>query len=242
MKIGRFGLAALVPLLQALAGAERGGATDEEQLARERERMVEVQLESRGIRDARVLSAMRTVRRHRFATGVDPVRAYQDRPHAIGEGQTISQPYIVALMSELAGLQPPCKVLEVGTGSGYQAAVLAEMGCRVHTIEIIPALAERAQAVLTAEGYDDRVRGRAGDGYRGWPDEAPFDAILVTAAAPRVPEPLLEQLGDGARLVIPVGDDWQGLEVHRRTEEGVERERVADVRFVPMTGEVREPR
>lgn len=239
---GRFGHAALLMLLQAFGGAERGRATDEKELTRERERMVEVQLEARGIQDARVLAAMRTVPRHRFAPSIDAAKAYEDRPHSIGEGQTISQPYIVALMSELAELRPPCKVLEVGTGSGYQAAVLAEMGCRVYSIEIIGALAEQARGILEAEGYGDRVHGRTGDGYRGWPDEAPFDAILVTAAAPRIPDPLLEQLAVGGRLVIPVGDDWQGLEVHRRTEEGFDRERVADVRFVPMTGEVREPR
>jgi protein-L-isoaspartate(D-aspartate) O-methyltransferase len=201
--------------------------------------MVERQLEGRGIRDERVLTAMRKVLRHRFAPDLDPARAYEDRPHPIGDGQTISQPYIVALMSELAQLEPPCKVLEVGTGSAYQAAVLAEMGCSVYTIEIIESLSIRARDTLAAEGYGDRVQCRFGDGYRGWPEQAPFDAVIVTAAAPRIPQPLLDQLRIGGRLVIPVGDDWQVLEVHRRTKDGYVREQVSDVRFVPMTGEVR---
>lgn len=212
---------------------------NETQLARARAKMVEEQLEPRGIHDARVLAAMRNVPRHRFASGTPPMQAHEDRPHPIGEGQTISQPYIVALMSELASLHPPCKVLEVGTGSGYQAAVLAEMGCSVYTIEIVEPLAQRAERILEAEGYGENVHGRAGDGYLGWPEEAPFDAVLVTAAAPRVPEPLLDQLSIGGKLVIPVGDSSQTLEVHTRTADGFERERVASVRFVPMTGEVR---
>jgi protein-L-isoaspartate(D-aspartate) O-methyltransferase len=202
--------------------------------------MVERQLEARGIRDDRVLAAMSTVPRHRFTPDLDPTSAYQDRPHPIGEDQTISQPYIVALMSELASLEPPCKVLEIGTGSGYQAAVLAEMGCSVYTIEIIESLANRARKTLSAEGYDDRVVCRSGDGYRGWPEQAPFDAVVVTAAAPRIPQPLLDQLRVGGRLVIPVGEPWQVLELHRRTKEGFVRERVTGVRFVPMTGEVRD--
>jgi len=213
---------------------------EDRDFAYERARMVQLQLESRGIHDERVLSAMRKVLRHRFAPDLDPVKAYEDRPHPIGNAQTISQPYIVALMSELAQVEPPCRVLEIGTGSGYQAAVLAEMGCEVYTIEIIDALADRSREILEAEGYGARVHGRFGDGYRGWPEEAPFDAVVVTAAAPRVPEPLLEQLRVGGRLVIPVGNLWQSLEVHLRTNEGFEREQISDVRFVPMMGEVRE--
>jgi len=215
------------------------GAAEEQRLAGLRERMVAQQIEARGVRDARVLAAMRSVPRHRFAPGIPAEWAYEDRPHPIGDGQTISQPYIVAFMSELARLEPPCRVLEVGTGSGYQAAVLAEMGCEVFSIEIIESLGLRAKAVLDAEGYAGRVHTRIGDGYAGWPEAAPFDAILVTAAAPRVPEPLVEQLADGGRLVIPVGEGWQMLEVHHRQGERVERERVLDVRFVPMTGRVR---
>lgn len=214
-------------------------ANEPDDPAYERERMVTLQLEARGIRDERVLRAMRSVRRHRFAPGLEPARAYEDRPHPIGHDQTISQPYIVALMSEAARLEPPCKVLEVGTGSGYQAAVLAEMGCRVFTIEIVEALAKRSAAVLAAEGYGDRVQGRAGDGYLGWPEQAPFDAVLVTAAAPHLPRPLLEQLRVGGRMVIPVGEHWQVLEVHERTASGYTREALSGVRFVPMTGEIR---
>ncbi len=223
-----------------LRGAAPSGAVESEaRLARARERMVDDQLVGRDLRDERVLGAMRRVPRHRFAPDVDPIEAYEDRPHPIGEGQTISQPYIVALMTELARVEPPCKVLEVGTGSGYQAAVLAELGCTVYSIEIVESLARRAERLLGETGYGDRVHVRFGDGYRGWPEQAPFDAILVTAAAPRLPDPLLEQLGLGARLVIPVGEMRQELEVHRRTERGFEHERVTGVRFVPMTGEVR---
>ena len=236
--------ALLILATQASGGSENDGGdgtgpTRDTDFTDEREDMVAHQLEARGIRDEKVLAAMRKVPRHRFAPNLDPPRAYQDRPHPIGDDQTISQPYIVALMSERAQLEPPCKVLEVGTGSGYQAAVLAELGCSVYTIEIIESLAKRAREVLAAEGYGDRVQGRFGDGYRGWPSEAPFDAVIVTAAAPRIPQPLLDQLRVGGRLVIPVGDHWQVLEVHRRTEDGFERERVSDVRFVPMTGEIR---
>lgn len=202
--------------------------------------MVARQVEDRRLTDPRVLEALRAVPRHQFAPDLDPELAYQDRPHPIGHGQTISQPYIVALMTDLAELEPPCKVLEIGTGSGYQAAVLAELGCEVYSIEIVTPLAEQARRILEAAGYGERVHVRAGDGYRGWPEKAPFDAILVTAAAPRVPEPLLEQLRVGARLVIPVGEPWQTLEVHRRTETGFEKEIDAAVRFVPMTGEVRD--
>ena len=237
------GSGVLVLMMQACSGSgsdggDPGRAADRD-LAYERTRMVEIQLSSRGIRDQRVLQAMQKVRRHRFVPELNPARAYEDRPHPIGHDQTISQPYIVALMSESAHLQPPCRVLEVGTGSGYQAAVLAEMGCTVFTIEIVEALASSANEKLAAEGYGEQVHVRAGDGYRGWPDEAPFDAVIVTAAAPQLPTPLLEQLRVGGRLVIPVGDAWQVLEVHQRTHDGFERTELSGVRFVPMTGEIR---
>jgi protein-L-isoaspartate(D-aspartate) O-methyltransferase len=212
---------------------------DEAPLLRERVKMVEEQIELRGVYDARVLAAMRSVPRHRFAPGIPAIEAYEDHPHPIGQGQTISQPYIVAWMSELADVQPPCKVLEVGTGSGYQAAVLAEMGCSVYSIEIVAPLAQQAEQILEAEGYGERVHVRTGDGYLGWPEQAPFDAVLVTAAAPRVPQPLLDQLRIGGKLVIPVGESSQLLEVHTRSADGFEHERVGSVRFVPMTGEVR---
>jgi protein-L-isoaspartate(D-aspartate) O-methyltransferase len=223
---------------QADAPADEPDAEDA-QLTRARERMVERQLRGRDIRDERVLEAMRRVPRHRFVAQVPSLEAYEDRPHPIGDGQTISQPYIVALMTVLARLEPPCKVLEVGTGSGYQAAVLAELGCTVYSIEIVESLAKRAERLIAETGYAERVHLRFGDGYRGWPEAAPFDAILVTAAAPHIPEPLQAQLRVGGRLVIPVGEAWQTLEVHRRTEKGFEREAVTAVRFVPMTGEVR---
>ncbi len=233
-------------LAQACGGGNGGdverGASVENDFTRERARMVEEQIAARGIEDANVLRAMRVVKRHRFAPELSPATAYADRAAGIGHQQTISQPYVVARMSEAARLRPPCRVLEVGTGSGYQAAVLAEMGCEVWSVEIVEPLARRAREVLAEQGYADRVHVRAGDGYRGWPEAAPFDAVLVTAAAPRVPKPLLDQLEVGARLVIPVGEPWQTLEVHRRTASGFEKETLDPVRFVPMTGEIREPR
>lgn len=205
-----------------------------------RAEMVRSQIEARGVTDVGVLTAMRRVPRHAFIPGAGAGHAYEDRALPIGSNQTISQPYIVALMSELAGVEPGCRVLEVGTGSGYQAAVLSEMGCEVFTIEIVEPLGEWAREALERAGYTDRVHARVGDGYRGWPEAAPFDAVLVTAAAPRLPQPLIEQLRDGGRLVVPVGEHWQVLEVHRRTADGIERDRSIDVMFVPMTGEIRE--
>jgi protein-L-isoaspartate(D-aspartate) O-methyltransferase len=200
--------------------------------------MVVEQLEARDITDARVLTAMRSVPRHELVPADRRDEAYEDTPVPIGHGQTISQPYIVALMTQLARVGPGDRVLEVGTGSGYQAAVLAACGAEVWTIEIVDALAKRATHDLARLGFD-RVHVRSGDGYRGWPEHAPFDAVVVTAAPPSVPAPLLEQLRVGGRLVIPVGEVGavQSLEVHRRTETGITVERVTLVRFVPMTGE-----
>jgi protein-L-isoaspartate(D-aspartate) O-methyltransferase len=204
--------------------------------ADERDRMVREQIQARGIRDPRVLAAMRTVPRHEFMPESVRDRAYFDGALPIGLGQTISQPYIVALMTELGAIGPDAKVLEVGTGSGYQAAVLAELAGEVYTVEIVPELAARAAETLERLGYTN-LHTRTGDGWRGWPEAAPFDAILVTAAPDRVPPALLEQLAPGGRLVIPVGDRGvQDLEVHRRTAEGIEVETVAPVLFVPMTG------
>jgi protein-L-isoaspartate(D-aspartate) O-methyltransferase len=201
-----------------------------------RKRMVRTQIAARGIVDPRVLAAMRTVPRHEFVPDTLVGRAYDDGPLPIGYSQTISQPYIVALMTEAAAIGPSAKVLEVGTGSGYQAAVLAEVAKDVYSIEIVEPLATRAETTLRRLGYQ-RVHVRHGDGYRGWPEAAPFDAILVTAAPEKVPQPLLEQLAPGGRLVIPVGSGVQYLEVYRRTDKGIAVERVAPVRFVPMTGE-----
>jgi protein-L-isoaspartate(D-aspartate) O-methyltransferase len=229
-----------VPLLLAVSLVLASPvAAQEDPFAAERQRMVAEQLEARGIADRRVLEAMRRVPRHEFVPAAERARAYQDRALGIAHGQTISQPYIVAAMSELARVGPGARVLEVGTGSGYQAAVLAEMGAEVWSIEIVEPLAREAGATLARLGYA-KVHVRAGDGYRGWPAAAPFDAVLVTAAAPRVPPALIEQLRVGGRLVIPVGEQEQELQVHVRTEHGSEVQRVFPVRFVPMTGEVRQ--
>ncbi|MEB2343466.1 MAG: protein-L-isoaspartate(D-aspartate) O-methyltransferase [Deltaproteobacteria bacterium] len=208
----------------------------------ERERMVAEQIEARGVREPRLLAALRKVPRHLFVPAERADEAYADRALAIGHGATISQPYVVAVMTEEAAVGPGERVLEVGTGSGYQAALLAELGAEVYTIEIVEPLAHEAEANLRRAGHPG-VHVRAGDGYRGWPEAAPFDAILVTAAAPRVPEPLLDQLAPGGRLVIPVDveDGAQELQVHERTPEGITVRRVLGVRFVPMTGEVRDP-
>lgn len=224
--------------------AARGenSAGPEDPNARAREKMVAETIEARGVRDAKVLAAMRKVPRHLFLPrAADPETAYGDHPLPIGEGQTVSQPYIVALMTELATLEGGEKVLEVGTGSGYQAAVLAEIAGEVYSIEIIDSLARKATDRLEGMGYKN-IHVRAGDGYRGWPDEAPFDAILVTAAPPRIPGPLKEQLKPGGRLVIPVGDAFQELQVVTRSNEGFATRGVAPVVFVPMTGEVQEKR
>jgi protein-L-isoaspartate(D-aspartate) O-methyltransferase len=211
--------------------------------AADREAMVREHIEARGVTDPRVLRAMRTVPRHRFVAPGSEGEAYVDSPLGIGERQTISQPYVVAWMSELLRVGPGARVLEIGTGSGYQAAVLAEMGVEVFSIEIVEPLARRARSVLETLGYaaerGGRVHLRVGDGYRGWPEEAPFDAVLLTAAPPEIPEPLLEQLAVGGRLVAPVGAafETQELLVVTRTERGFCRTNEGLVRFVPMTGE-----
>ncbi len=204
----------------------------------ERDAMVTNQIEARGVSDPRVLAAMRKVPRHEFVPPVARNLAYIDRPLPIEDSQTISQPYIVALMTELARVTPTSKVLEVGTGSGYQAAVLAELVGEVYSIEIIGALAASARDQLSALGYDN-VHVRHGDGYKGWPEHAPFDAILVTAAPPHVPEALRQQLAVGGRLVIPVGERTQELLVIERTGTGFTERSVLPVRFVPMTDEIR---
>jgi protein-L-isoaspartate(D-aspartate) O-methyltransferase len=209
-------------------------AGEEPVLTRARAQMVDRQLRQRDITDSRVLAAMGKVPRHRFVPPTHQREAYDDTPLPIGEGQTISQPYVVALMTQLLALAGTEKVLEVGTGSGYQAAVLAEIVPRVFTIEILPALAERAEARLRALGFLS-VRVRAGDGYRGWPEEAPFDAILVTAGATHIPQPLEAQLREGGRIVIPVGRGGQQELLLGRKERGKLTIRaVAPVRFVPL--------
>ncbi|MXZ72463.1 MAG: protein-L-isoaspartate(D-aspartate) O-methyltransferase [Acidobacteria bacterium] len=203
--------------------------------------MVERQLRDRGISDEAVLSAMIAVPRHRFVPADLAASAYDDHPLPIGYEQTISQPYVVAFMTEAAGVRPDSRVLEIGTGSGYQAAILAEIASRVHTIEIVTELAERSGALLAELGYDN-IEVRTGDGYRGWPEEAPFDAIVVTAAPDHVPPALVEQLAVGARLVIPVGSFYQDILIVTKTETGTTTQSVLPVRFVPMTGEAQEGR
>lgn len=231
-------LAGLIEQFTALAGIPSPGQ-DEPSLRRQREEMVGGQIESRGIKDRSVIDAMRKVPRHRFVPESLLARAYEDSPLPIGEGQTISQPYIVAWMTELIGPRKGMRVLEIGTGSGYQAAVLAECVDEVDTIEVVPALGRRAERVLRDLGYRN-IRTRVGDGYRGWPERAPFDAILLTAAPPDdVPRPLLEQLKPGGRLVAPVGRGVQTLVRITRTESGYRRESLGTVYFVPMTGEAR---
>lgn len=203
-----------------------------------RRAMVEHQLAEAGIRDRRLLDAMAEVPREAFVPPDLGHLAYADRPLPIGGGQTISQPYVVALMLEALQLRGQERVLEVGTGSGYQAAVLAEIVSQVYTIEIVKELAEEADARLKQLGYTN-IFVRHGDGYRGWPEQAPFDAILITAAVAQPPAPLLEQLKEGGRLVFPQGepDGYQELVVIEKTKGAFNRQVVFPVRFVPMTGE-----
>ncbi len=201
-----------------------------------REKMVETQIKSRGVKDERVLSAMLKVERHRFVPEAYESQAYSDQPLPIGEGQTISQPYIVALMTELLELKGDEKVLEVGTGSGYQAAILAELAKEVYTIEIIEALANSSKELLLRLGYKN-IHVKVGDGYLGWPEAAPFDAIIVTCAPDHIPKPLLEQLKEGGRLVVPVGTYSQELKKVVKRSGKIETTDVIPVIFVPMTGE-----
>ncbi|MBC7218143.1 MAG: protein-L-isoaspartate(D-aspartate) O-methyltransferase [Candidatus Caldatribacterium sp.] len=203
--------------------------------------MVERDILSRGITDERVIEALRRVPRHLFVPKELEKLAYEDTPLPIGYGQTISQPYVVALMTENLRVQAKDKVLEVGTGSGYQAAILSEMGCEVYTVEIIKALADEAQKRLADLGYRS-VSVLWGDGYFGWKEHAPFDGIIVTCAVDHIPPPLLEQLKEGGRMVIPVGPPWslQSLLVVEKTREGIVTHDLGAVRFVPLTREKRE--
>ncbi len=201
-----------------------------------RNRMVDTQIAGRGIRDPRVLAAMRKVPRHLFVPPAEAASAYDDRPLPIGSDQTISQPYVVAFMTEQLRLTGKERVLEIGTGSGYQAAILAELAAKVYSIEIRPELAREAAERLKALGIRN-VEVRTADGYRGWPEEAPVDGILVTAAPERVPPPLLEQLAPTGRMVIPVGAFYQELKVIERQGGGYSEKSVLPVRFVPFVGE-----
>ena len=224
-----------VSTLCCAADGGAGGNDPTDVPAARREAMVATQIEARGIEDTLVLDAMRRVPRERFVPAPLANEAYRDGPLSIGRGQTISQPYIVALMTALIEPAATMRVLEIGTGSGYQAAVLAECVESVYTIEIIPELGRQAAERLEALGYTN-IHPRVGDGYDGWPDEAPFDAIVVTAAPSQIPQPLLDQLAIGGRLVIPVGLGSQDLVVVTRTEDGYVERVESPVRFVPMTG------
>ena len=210
--------------------------------AEKRATMVKTTIEERGIKDPRVIEAMRRAPRHELVPEDIRMRSYEDTPLLIGWEQTISQPYIVAAMTEAAQLAPGEKVLEVGTGSGYQAIVLAELGdVDIYSIEIVEPLAKRTHALLAKLGYT-KLHLRIGDGYRGWPEAAPFDAIIVTAAPAEIPKPLVEQLAVGGRLVIPVGvAGEQQLKVIVKDAKGTTSETLFDVRFVPMTGEALTP-
>ena len=229
----------LLLTLATTCGLDASRADDD--FTARREEMVAHQiaasLAGRRIKDGRVLAAMRKVPRHEFVPESLRASAYRDSPLPIGYGQTISQPFIVAFMTEQLHPQPRDRVLEIGTGSGYQAAVLAELVAEVFTIEIVAPLAKRAEATLARLGYRN-VHVRAGDGYQGWPEQAPFDAIIVTCAPTRVPQPLIDQLKEGGRMIMPVGygDDQELVYLEKRGGK-LERRAVLPVRFVPMTGE-----
>lgn len=242
LKAARFAFASPLAATALCTLGDSGGVADAPAAADHFEslrlEMVARQIEARGIRDPRVLAALRRVPRHRFVPPALQDEAYSDSPLPIGHDQTISQPYIVALMTELIRPREETKVLEVGTGSGYQAAVLGECTGQVYTIEIVEALARSAAALLAELGHRN-VHVRAGDGFDGWPEQAPFDAIVVTAAPARIPQPLLDQLAPGGRLVIPLGTDSQDLVLVERTADGFRRSTITPVRFVPMTGKAR---
>ncbi|MCZ6877822.1 MAG: protein-L-isoaspartate(D-aspartate) O-methyltransferase [Acidobacteria bacterium] len=235
-----FSLVLLCSLLLSFCGyrTQDGSPVTEPGPSQQREEMVESQLKGRGIANELVLEAMRKVPRHLFMPPEVRQYAYIDSPVPIGAEQTISQPYIVALMTQIVDPKPQDRALEVGTGSGYQAAVLSELVREVFTIEIIPALAQRAGKALSELGYDG-VEVRQGDGYQGWPEKAPFDIILITAAPEEIPQPLIDQLAEGGRLVVPLGPagDIQTLTLLTKVKGQITRTSITSVRFVPMTGE-----
>ncbi len=228
----------LWPLLVSALACAAGGISQQAPTGdrdAERRRMVDEQLLARDIKDARVLDAMRRVPRHEFVPEERRSQAYFDSPLPIGHGQTISQPYIVAFMTQALEISPEHRVLEIGTGSAYQAAILATLAKEVYTIEIVAPLAERARETLTRLGYRN-VQVRSGNGYFGWPERAPFDRIMVTAAPDEVPSALVEQLKVNGLMAIPVGTITQELRILRRTASGIETLATLPVRFVPMTG------
>jgi protein-L-isoaspartate(D-aspartate) O-methyltransferase len=228
----------LIPVLLSLVACGLSGSQSPQGTPdwdAQRSRMVESQLRARDIRDPRVLTAMREVPRHLFVPEAERENAYADFPLPIGYSQTISQPYIVGFMTQALDVSPEHKVLEIGTGSGYQAAILGRLAREVYTIEIVEPLAERSRGLLQQLGFTN-VHVRVGNGYLGWPEQAPFDRIMVTAAPEEVPPALVEQLKIGGRMAIPVGTISQELRIMRRTEKGMETIETLPVRFVPMTG------
>jgi protein-L-isoaspartate(D-aspartate) O-methyltransferase len=228
----------LVVVLLALTACGLSGSQSRQtapEWEAQRTRMVESQLRARDIRDTRVLAAMGEVPRHLFVPEAERDDAYGDFPLPIGYAQTISQPYIVAFMTQALDVSPEHKVLEIGTGSGYQAAILGKLAREVYTIEIVEPLAERSRSLLQQLGFTN-VHVRAGNGYLGWPEQAPFDRVMVTAAPADVPPALVEQLKIGGRMAIPVGTTSQELRIMRRTQTGMETIQTLPVRFVPMTG------
>ena len=231
----RAGAVAAIMIVSALAmpagSCAQTGKNDD--MTEERNEMVREQIQARGIHDPRVLEAMREVKRHLFVPAESAEDAYEDYPLPIGEGQTISQPYIVALMTELLELKAEDRVLEIGTGSGYQGAILSRLAREVYSIEIVPSLGETARKRLDLLGYDN-VQVKVGDGYQGWPEKAPFDAIIVTAAPPEIPQALVEQLAEGGRMVVPVGTNYQELMRLDKKDGRVTKRVITAVRFVPM--------
>ncbi|HEX5876444.1 MAG TPA: protein-L-isoaspartate(D-aspartate) O-methyltransferase [Pyrinomonadaceae bacterium] len=241
--MGRFGVAFVLGLMllgsPACSGqfvSELTGSTQqsEEEFASQRRKLVEV-LKSRGLKKQPVLDALRKVPRHKFVPASHQNRAYEDRALPIAHEQTISQPYIVGYMTEAADIAPGDRVLEIGTGSGYQAAVLAELAKEVYSIEIVPDLADSARNLLRELGYKN-VQVKTGNGYLGWPEHAPFDAIVVTAAPPEVPQALVDQLAVGGTMVVPVGAEFQEMVIITKSESGVVQRRTIPVAFVPMVG------
>lgn len=242
-------------LFGAAAGAGGGCTTDGSSVSQEeppqiaeeesaaftaqRQRMVDQQLRARDIKDERVLAAMLKVARHEFVPAQAVHAAYEDSALPLAQGQTVSQPYIVAFMTQALALKGSERVLEIGTGSGYQAAVLAELAPEVYTVEILPELTERAQKVLRKLGYRN-IHFRTGDGYQGWPAAAPFDAIVVTAAPDHIPQPLIDQLKTGGRMILPVGHLEQELVIIEKSDSGTHRRSSIPVRFVPMTGQAQQ--
>lgn len=243
LHLPKFYMYSLLTFVAVVVGLTSCGRLAEDDLYQAaRNRMTVNQIEARGVRDICVLEAMRRVPRHAFSPLQLQRLAYADRSLDIGYGQTLTQPYMVAFVAELIEPSHDMKVLEIGTGSGYQAAVLAECTREVYSVEIVPQLAQRAKDTLARLKYSDRVQTRLADGYNGWPEKAPFDAIVVVAAAPRVPQPLIDQLTDGGRLIVPVGEPNkpQQLKVITRQRDNFLEKTVKTVAYVPFTGEVQQ--